>query len=401
MPERERETRFVSPFWRRGYPFLIKAPKTAIERLRAFSATQTLSDVAAWRRTGVGIGMSVGWSIYATKEAIKLSLSGSFSPFRNRFECFKALWSAAILSNIPPAQFKGFSTRHVNTHSLWLAFPDHLFPRNVAGLVSLNKSRGANSDDVQDKAEFAKICLGHGLAAIPTVAAFRDGKLLPVSQPHSAERSSLYVKALRGKAGAEAKVWRFEEGKYISGEKSFTDRTALLDHLKSRDVIVQPVLSDCRALRDKGSQHLSCLRLVTVIDTKGAATPIAATLSLAIDADLITSHQGLPCKVELNDGIISAIYDVYQQQVVYYGGPNPAIFGLPLPCWDQAVRLACQAHERAFGSFLTLGWDIALTKHGAILIEANQGWEVSLHQVFQGPLGAGKLGPALDEALAG
>jgi glutathione synthase/RimK-type ligase-like ATP-grasp enzyme len=48
-----------------------------------------------------------------------------------------------------------------------------------------------------------------------------------------------------------------------------------------------------------------------------------------------------------------------------------AIEGRRLPMWEQARELACQAH-RAFPPRLLVGWDIAVTPTGPVLVEGNE-----------------------------
>jgi hypothetical protein len=50
-----------------------------------------------------------------------------------------------------------------------------------------------------------------------------------------------------------------------------------------------------------------------------------------------------------------------------------------LPEWRQVMELALAAHT-AFPEFPSIGWDIAITPSGVVLIEANYNWDVVLAQ---------------------
>lgn len=50
-----------------------------------------------------------------------------------------------------------------------------------------------------------------------------------------------------------------------------------------------------------------------------------------------------------------------------------------IPCYQEALNLACTAHK-AFYGIHSIGWDIALTTDGIMIIEGNDNWEISLMQ---------------------
>ena len=75
------------------------------------------------------------------------------------------------------------------------------------------------------------------------------------------------------------------------------------------------------------------------------------------------------------------------------------LLGFVLPFWAQTVSLVCRAHQRAFPAFVTLGWDVALTQNGPILLETNVSWNMAQHQLRTGPLGKTGLANVIDELL--
>lgn len=65
-----------------------------------------------------------------------------------------------------------------------------------------------------------------------------------------------------------------------------------------------------------------------------------------------------------------------------------ALQGHQLPHWPDAIALVTRAHRTAFPRFVSLGWDVALTPDGPVLIEANAGWGAEIMQTLNGePLG--------------
>ncbi len=55
--------------------------------------------------------------------------------------------------------------------------------------------------------------------------------------------------------------------------------------------------------------------------------------------------------------------------------------GFPIPHWRDAIDLACRA-QRVMPQLPTLGWDMAITARGPVIIEANARWDPPLYAPF-------------------
>jgi hypothetical protein len=72
-----------------------------------------------------------------------------------------------------------------------------------------------------------------------------------------------------------------------------------------------------------------------------------------------------------------------------------SFMGLRLPDWDQVLD-TCRRAAEATPSLRSVGWDIALTPDGPVLIEGNPDWDLPMVQVHTG----GLLQPDVREQLA-
>lgn len=82
--------------------------------------------------------------------------------------------------------------------------------------------------------------------------------------------------------------------------------------------------------------------------------------------------------------------DVRAGLFTHHPDTRARIEGVDLPYWQQVVDLALLAHER-LGAPCFVGWDIALTIDGPIVLEGNEKFGVDLAQMPQGqPLGETK-----------
>ena len=208
--------------------------------------------------------------------------------------------------------------------------------------------------------------------------------------------AAFFVKSLDGHAGAGAELWQAGEGGLVSGDEVQTIDT-LIDRFRERTCIVQPVVEDCAALAALGSVALSSIRLVTARGDTIGASVIAASFSLATEVGAVTSHRGTLCGIDVATGAIVAVDTAPDEDPA---NREPPLLGFTLPGWNDIVALVRTAHDTAFPAFVTLGWDVALTDTGPLLIETNIGWNMTQHQLLTGPLGKTALAEVIDELLA-
>jgi hypothetical protein len=305
-----------------------------------------------------------------------------------------AYYSAALRHNALPDVLQRFHARAGMDPAL---APHIMFDRDGRVWRALNALRGADGDDVQDKARFAEICARHQLPTVPVIAAFRGGaSLRPIDRERASGRS-LFVKALSGQLGAGAAIWRYGPTGYSNEDVRHATLDDLLADLSRQDCIVQPLMRDNAALRAAGSDGLSSLRLVTLCTGPGEASAACALLLLAKG---MLSQNGQFFGVDIADGALDTWFDE-ANKVVRSRSEFPEAFPLSeIAGWDGLVELACHAHAVGFDLFATLGWDIVLTDEGPLLLEANQGWGMSAHQFLGAPMGLGPIGAAAEKWLA-
>lgn len=379
------------PVWRRGFPFFLGTPRSAVERLRASGAAQPSSQGSRWKRLLAAGVMTVGWPLVTFGDALRLGIGkGVTTP------SFSRLYSAALNRNVPPNQYaryaelEGFQADDLS---------DFLLPLDFRALHSLSRERGASSTDVQDKAKFEQTCKAHDLACVPTIATFNGGvaagekELRRWTQP-------FFVKALTGNRGAGVEQWTPSGQVFVSNGGRELGIEAIVEELRPTNSIVQPLLEDCAELRPLGSVALSSLRLVTARGSSISATVIAAALSLANKSQSLTSHAGTLCGIDVETGIVRAVRDYSDEGELLPIDPDSPLIGFQLPDWPETLALVRRAHDEAFPGFVTLGWDVALTSTGPVLLETNVSWNMAMHQTLTGPLGRTRLADVIDELLA-
>lgn len=244
-----------------------------------------------------------------------------------------------------------------------------------------------------DKHRFAERCAASGLPCPPTIALVEGGRVEVRSDP--ADRPMI-AKPIRGEGG---------DGVRMLGP--IAHRQALLARLQgsAEDLIVQPLVTVHPSLADIALGALPTVRVVTMLDERGQPEVVSATFRCASDPKARVDNMkagGLIVPVALDDGMLGT-------GCFGYGGGDhdrhPAsgapIRGRMLPDWADMAALARQAHRAAFADYVVIGWDIAPSPDGPILIEGNGKPGVLMPQraARQG-LGAGRYGALLAHHLA-
>lgn len=332
--------------------------------------------------------MTVGWPIVALVDSLKTAADGpdGASP------AFADLYAAALTRNIPPAQFARYAALGDSDAQL----ADFLLPLDVRGLHRLSIARGAVLEDVQNKSKFEQICRAHGVACVPTLASFLHGAA-EGEDTLRAWPASFFVKSLTANRGAGAEKWIRDGSALVSSGGRELTIDAIIAELHSQNCIVQPLLEDARELKALGSSALSSIRIITVAGEKIPPTAIAATLNFPNRPQSVTSNEGALCGVDIGNG---TVVKIFTRRDAEPDARDRDLLGVALPHWRESVDLVCRAHEIAFRKFVSLGWDVALTSEGPVLIETNLNWGVSPHQLLTGPLGKTRLSDVIDELLS-
>ena len=380
------------PPWRRGFPFFLAEPRSAVERLRSVGSKRIWTRDGLWKRLALGGAMAVGWPLVTFNDAVRISLKRAREDRSSFLSSFRTLYRAALQRNIPP-QVGALYEWFLQLKATELA--DVLLPLDLRVLQQLSLERGAVFESIQNKAKFEQICRAHNLSCVPTIAVF-DGGTSNGEDALRAWTQALFVKALTGNRGVGAELWRFDGLNFTSSRGLERGIDELIAWLRPQNCIVQPALEDHTRLKAMGTVALSNIRVITTKGPSIQATPIAASISLAVEAGALTGHEGFHCGIDLDKGTITKTLTPVEEDVRL----KQDVIGLALPEWSECVSLVRRAHDEAFPAFATLGWDVALTEEGPLLLEANLNWGMLGHQRLGGPLGRTALAAVIDELLA-
>lgn len=264
------------------------------------------------------------------------------------------------------------------------AAPSYVFSHELEGLFAYLNAFSADQA-VDDKRLFAERCRQAGLPCPPTLAWGERGRLQASACLDRA--GDLVSKPICGSRGVGVDYWRAEAGDtYVNQAEIRVSAASLPTHLSlhSGAWLLQPALRNHAELANLSAFGLISLRIVTMRGRAGAYEPLFAVLKLP-RGRRVTNNSGLAARVDLASGRLDRAYPYFPMHDGFETHPDTGgrLAGCVLPAWPEALALALRAHE-SFPDFFSLGWDIALTPTGPVLLEANAGWEVILPQRILG-----------------
>ena len=218
-----------------------------------------------------------------------------------------------------------------------------------------------------DKRRFAERCAATGLPHPETLAVLDGGT---VSLLAGLAGRAVVAKPTDGEGGDGVRLL----GPVCDGDE--LKRRIAQEHGWGRSpVLFQPQVETHPALAGIALGALPTVRIVTILDEAGQPEPVSATFRCASDPAARVDNMkagGLIAAVDLSEGRLGVACKGYA------GGDYPvhpvtgeAIAGRVLPDWPEAKALAARAHAAAFQDYAIVGWDVALTPDGPLLIEAN------------------------------
>lgn len=367
-----------------GFPFAIGRYGSPVGRFRALARRSRYPmDRPGVRQIAGALAMTLAWPAGALWSAWQTWRRARADGRSYRWRELADMAWLAWRHSIPPREYALYrfeaAPRRADMH-------EYVYWNDSAGLAALCARGGADRRDVQDKHRFAAICAAHGLPHAPTLAVFEGGRQTYPDAPFTPDAPALWVKALRLNGGAGAAKWVRDGGLYRSGNGRSVAIADFADALRATDCLVQPCLENHPAVAAVSNGALAALRIVTGMRTDGQAEFVAALLWLP-QGTRTTTAGAISCSIDPASGRVRRAATPQGRPVEAHPDTGGPLVGLAVPFWRESCELALRAHAAAFARFPFLGWDVALTESGPVLLETNSGWGALFHQLLDGPLG--------------
>ena len=242
------------------------------------------------------------------------------------------------------------------------------------------ESLGADSSRLDDKLKFFATCRANGVGTVDVVASFAGGDVVWHGTGRQLPARDLFAKPAQGVGGHGIEVWTYDGSLYTSEGRRLT-ADALIDHLaersKTADYVLQPRLRNHPDLAALSSGGLCTVRVVTAMETPLSEPEVlVAVLRMAASSATIDNFGdgGLAAPVDPATGVLGPAVKKDLAEAAVDFAVHPAtghpIAGARVPLWGEVIALARHAH-RAFADLLVVGWDVAVTTEGVVVVEGN------------------------------
>jgi hypothetical protein len=256
---------------------------------------------------------------------------------------------------------------------------------------------------LQDKALFAARCRERGLPVVTDIFVAKKGVPGSTVLPGA----DLFIKPIGGRGGCGAERWdHIGSGRFRNVHGEVLTAAKLLDHIRAistaEDCVIQPRLTNRREMADLSNGALATARIVTMENERGGHEVTDAVLRMAVGENTTVDNfhaGGIAARIDVATGELGAATDVGLRPDRGWCDRHPdtgaVIRGRRLPIWQETTDLVCRAHA-AFADRVVIGWDVAITDDGPVLIEGNGAPDVDIHQRVSGvPLGQTRFGELL------
>ncbi|NJD57726.1 MAG: hypothetical protein FIA94_15150, partial [Nitrospirae bacterium] len=257
-----------------------------------------------------------------------------------------------------------------------------------------------------DKRRFFAECERHGLPTIPIIADFEQGSPKYVRRDSDGHlpQTDLFAKPALGKCGTGVKVftyerpglYRSEDGRQRTGEDLLND---LAEYSRTTPYILQERYVNHPEISNVAPSALCTSRVVTCRLPDGTCEDIIAIFKMP-SGDCCTdnfSTGGIAISVDRSSGLLGSAISksLDAERIDAHPASGCRISGFRIPHWNQVIQLCVKAHA-AFSGYAYVGWDVAVTGDGPVLVEGNLNWGVeSMQRAHYGPLGETRFAESL------
>jgi len=261
---------------------------------------------------------------------------------------------------------------------------------------------------LKDKLEFWRFCEENGLQTIPVLCVV-DGssfRWMAPSKDGVLPSISLFSKPADMGQGKGVREWKYvqQQNRYLreNGGESVSP-SDLIESLKVQSgkighrILVQPKINNHTDLEKVVGETLAVARVITAREPHGEPEYLIASIRLPAGSGATSNFGGghLGAPIDGESGVVGPARFKPPSEIMHVHEHHPVtgmrIAGFALPQWRKAIELVLAAHT-ALDNMPFVGWDVAFTETGPLIIEGNHGFGSEVIQLtHESTLGTTRL----------
>ena len=190
--------------------------------------------------------------------------------------------------------------------------------------------------------------------------------------------------------GADDIVFTSNEGKDLTLSQVVLAMEKKVKGSSYQGFVMEPKVEQDQGISSLNSSSLNTIRVITILNKANQASVLCAALRLGrkgVGVDNF-SQGGLFVAINLTEGILGkGFFGTKIRSDFYQLHPDTEVpfSGFKIPFWKEVYQLACKA-ARVSPFCRSIGWDIAITPEGPVILEGNDKHSVRMQALYNGYL---------------
>ncbi len=246
---------------------------------------------------------------------------------------------------------------------------------------------------LRDKYVFCKFVTGLSLPTSDVVAIYEKGKIKWIESGNIDDAESIlkygnvdfFCKGINGESGNSVLHIAIQNEQFlINGKKASIQD--LKERVTSKSIFQKRIIQN-KKINQLFSGSVNTIRIGT-FNNGNNVTVFNAILKLGAPGEVLDNWHfgGIVVGIDLNTGNLMP-YGINPKKcanrLIKHPSSEIAFEGFKIPFFLDALELVKKLHGELYG-IVTIGWDIAITENGPLVLEGNDNWDFRMFQAYYG-----------------
>ncbi|NAS32248.1 hypothetical protein GTQ40_14785 [Flavobacteriaceae bacterium R38] len=192
---------------------------------------------------------------------------------------------------------------------------------------------------------------------------------------------SIIVKYSEGQVGSGLQKFQIKEenGIYLFNDNTLDDFYKKL--IEQKLDIIEVNIEQHPVLKSFHLDSLNTIRVITVLNQHERVNILGTILRMGVQGNFIDNFDagGVSAVVNTETGVVEGpiLYKDPRKKIeraLLHPTTNAQVLGVALPFWNELINLVKEL-AMVMPQVKTVGWDIAITEKGPVLLEGNHNWD--------------------------